>query len=87
MDIVITARIPQEVKEFAVLKLREMGSSPTELINAAFDYFLATGKLPDPHQVSGPECITLTPEQINELRLRFDQTTCTIPDSYWNERS
>ena len=46
MDAMVTARVPVEVKERVGSILREMGSSPTELVNAAYDYVLKYGKLP-----------------------------------------
>ena len=65
----VTARVPVEVKERVGSILREIGSSPTELVNAAYDYVLRYGKLPDIER-EDPLVIRLTPEQVEELRLR-----------------
>ena len=46
MDSVVTARVPAEIKRQAADVLSQMGSSTTKLINAAFEYLLATGELP-----------------------------------------
>lgn len=35
MHAVVTARVPQEIRDQVHSKLRDIGSSPTELINAA----------------------------------------------------
>lgn len=51
MDAIVTARIPVEVKEQGNAILREIGSSPTRLINAAYRYLLATHELPSPRVV------------------------------------
>ncbi len=65
----VTARVPVEVKERVGSILREMGSSPTELVNAAYDYVLKYGKLPDVER-EDPLVIRLTPEQVSQLRSR-----------------
>lgn len=69
MDAMVTARVPVEVKERVGSILREMGSSPTELVNAAYDYVLKYGKLPDVER-EDPLVIRLTPEQVSQLRSR-----------------
>lgn len=69
MDAMVTARVPVEVKERVGSVLREMGSSPTELVNAAYDYVLKYGKLPDVER-EDPLVIRLTPEQVSQLRSR-----------------
>lgn len=69
MDAMVTARVPVEVKERVGSILREMGSSPTELVNAAYDYVLKCGKLPDVER-EDPLVIRLTPEQVSQLRSR-----------------
>ena len=69
MDAMVTARVPVEVKERVGSILRDMGSSPTELVNAAYDYVLKYGKLPDVER-EDPLVIRLTPEQVSQLRSR-----------------
>lgn len=46
MNAIVTARVPVEVKNQVSQILADLGSSPTELINSAYDYVLAHGKLP-----------------------------------------
>lgn len=84
MDAMVTARVPVEVKERVSAKLREAGSSPTELVNAAFEYYLHCGELPQAYTDVGPVCITLTPEQVEQLVWRARHATCKAPDAFWD---
>ena len=53
MDAMVSARVPVEIKKRGDSKLREIGSSATELINAAYDYVIKCGKLPGVETVAG----------------------------------
>lgn len=55
MDAMVTARVPIEIKRQADARLKEMGSSTTELINAAYRYVLAQGQLPIPKEAAVPD--------------------------------
>ena len=46
MDAIVTARVPVAVKEQVGNLLREMGSTPSQLVNAAYEYVLAERELP-----------------------------------------
>ena len=46
MDAMVSARVPVEVKKQGDRKLKEIGSSATELVNAAYSYLIETGELP-----------------------------------------
>ena len=48
MDPVVTARVPEGVRSRGVDVLREIGSTTSELINAAFDYVIQERELPRP---------------------------------------
>ena len=50
MDSIVTARIPVEVKNQVSEVLESLGSNTTQLINAAFEYVLVTGRLPDAYE-------------------------------------
>ena len=50
MDSIVTARVPVEVKNQVSEVLESLGLNTTKLINAAFEYVLVTGKLPDAHE-------------------------------------
>lgn len=83
MHAMVTARVPQEIRDQVNAQLRAIGSSPTELVNAAYDYVLKTGKLPDPNDDDAPLCITLTEAQEHELRFRLQHVTRAVPPSFW----
>ena len=80
------ARVPVEIRGAGQAKRRSIGSSPTELVNAAYDYVLATGELPDAQRGESPLRITLTDAQANELRFRLRQATRPVPASFWEAR-
>ena len=46
MNAMVSARVPVEIKRQGDAKLREMGSSVTELVNAAYGYVIKHGALP-----------------------------------------
>lgn len=45
-DVLVSARISQAKKDAAQSVLRSIGSTTSELINNAFDYVVANGRLP-----------------------------------------
>lgn len=47
MDVIVAARVPVEIREQANGVLASMGKTPTQLINAAYQYVLKTGELPE----------------------------------------
>lgn len=55
MNAMVSARVPVEIKRQGDLKLKEIGSSATELVNAAYLYVLKHGRLPldEPQGVAG----------------------------------
>ena len=81
MHAMVTARVPLEIRDQVNAKLRSIGSSPTELVNAAYDY-----ELPDAQRGESPLRITLTDAQANELRFRLRQATRPVPASFWEAR-
>ena len=87
MHAMVTARVPLEIRDQVNPQLRDIGSSPTELVNAAYDYVLKTGELPDENRADAPLRITLTDAQANELRFRLRHATCPVPDSFWEDQA
>ena len=83
MHAMVTARVPVEIRDQVNAQLRSIGSSPTELVNAAYDYVLRTGHLPDPQPSEQPLRITLTDAQVNELRFRLRHATRSVPATFW----
>ena len=45
-DSIVTARVPIEIKEQGNAILKKIGSSPSEMINAAYRYVLSNEQLP-----------------------------------------
>lgn len=84
MDGMVTARVPIEVKERVNALLRERGSSPTELVNAAYAYYLSCGELPQAPGEAVPTRVALTRDQARDLRARLAAARCPLPASYWS---
>ena len=70
MDAIVTARVPAEVKEQGGKILREIGATPTQLVNAAYAYLLAERRLPREEGAATPEPghRALTPAQRERIR-------------------
>ena len=49
MDAIVSARVPIALKERGNGILHDIGSTPTQLINAAYQFILAEHELPKPH--------------------------------------
>ena len=86
-DSIVTARVPSEIKEQGNAVLKSIGSSPTELVNSAYEYVLAEGKLPKPRSDVAPQRIVLSDEQKRILRERREKIVCKVPESYWQGKS
>lgn len=91
MDSIVTARIPVEVKNQVSEILELLGSNTTQLINAAFEYVLVTGRLPDAHESASLESSAKGPSrQLSEkdkeqLASLFGKISVPAPASFWNE--
>lgn len=91
MDSIVTARVPVEVKNQVSGVLESLGSNTTKLINAAFDYVLVTGKLPDTNEPiqserSQKETVRkLSEKDKKELTELFGKISIPAPASFWNE--
>ena len=46
MDAIVTARVPVELKERGNSVLKQIGATPTQLVNAAYDFLLKEQRLP-----------------------------------------
>ncbi len=82
MDTTVSARIPVEVKKQADKKLRDMGSSPTELINAAYRYVLKENRLPvaSAKATAGKRKRSLNKEQQRQLKEFLAKATFAVPE-------
>lgn len=69
MDATVSARIPVAVKERGNAILKEIGATPSQLINAAYDYLLANHELPksDGAPATRKAHRVLTKAQIEEI--------------------
>ena len=91
MDSIVTARIPVEVKNQVSEILESLGSNTTQLINAAFEYVLVTGKLPDAHEGASLESSAkgssrqLSEKDKEELASLFGKISVPAPASFWND--
>ena len=91
MDSIVTARIPVEVKNQVSEVLESLGSNTTKLINAAFEYVLVTGKLPDAHESTTLEASAkrssrqLSEKDKEELSVLFGKISVPAPASFWND--
>lgn len=71
MDAVVTARVPVALKERGNEVLREIGCTPTQLINAAYEFVLAERDLPKAHHAilgTDKEQRTLTVDQQAKIK-------------------
>ena len=91
MDSIVTARIPVEVKNQVSEVLESLGSNTTQLINAAFEYVLVTGKLPDAREESSLESSSkgvsrqLSEKDKEELASLFGKISVPAPASFRND--
>ena len=91
MDNIVTARIPVEVKNQVTEVLESLGSNTTQLINAAFEYVLMTGKLPDAHEGASLESSAkgssrqLSEKDKEQLASLFGKISVPAPASFWND--
>lgn len=74
MDSFVSARVPSEKKTQVNSILREIGSTQTDLVNAAYDYVLAYGKLPSVSKAE-PGLRRLGPAEREAVRQWMAQTT------------
>ena len=75
MDAMVTARVPVEIKKQGDRKLKQMGSSATELINDAYRYVIEHGALPCDRDANreekGPRTKTLTGDAAREFHEKW----------------
>ena len=83
MDTTVSARVPIEIKKQADKKLRSLGASTTDLINAAFRYLLAENELPGVRSGGkrGANERVLSEEQRSYLQEFIAATSFEVDDS------
>lgn len=78
MSKMVSARVPDALYEQGALQLSTLGSSTSELINAAFEYLLQEHRLPTPpHSVISSKR-RLPPEQAQRLKELLDACTLDV---------
>lgn len=77
MSKMVSARIPDAVYDQVNSQLRSLGFSPSELINAAFEYFLSERKMPESSQSPAGQR-KLGKEDVERLRKFIQSSTLNI---------
>lgn len=88
-DAIVTARVPLEVKEQGNAVLRKIGSTPTELVNAAYRYVLDHEALPQAEpslEEAAERHRALSPERKAQIKAFVERTTLQAPAS-WEHKS
>lgn len=85
MDTTASARVPVEVKRQGDAVLRGLGSSPTELINAAYAYVIECGSLPRPPRAKPTDTRGLSKARQAELRSFLERSSASAPDAFWRD--
>jgi antitoxin component of RelBE/YafQ-DinJ toxin-antitoxin module len=85
-NVTVSARIPVEIHDQGNARLKRIGATPTQLINAAYSYVLKTGKLPELNASTGAstKASAAVPNQaqIDRLRALVNNTTLNLPEEY-----
>ena len=87
MDPMVSARVPAELRDQVNSRLREIGSTPTELINRAYRAFLETGTLPGSSADARPGKRAFDESALRDVRRSIEATTFAVPESYFAGRS
>ncbi len=87
MDPMVSARVPAELRDQVNDELRNIGSSPTELINKAYEFFLNTKTLPDTGKRLASGHRKLNDAQIKELKLSLEESSAKVPESYFRGKT
>ncbi len=95
MNDMVTARVPSEIKRQGNSVLKQIGATATQLVNAAYEYVIAEGRLPSPRKAIDAETIpdnavlqtrTLPPSATAELSASLAASTFEVPASFWGGR-
>ena len=85
MDSTVSARVPVEIKRQTDGVLKQLGSSTTELINAAYRYVLAYGKLPlaeSEEKPENPQVKALVGDAARDFTSQWQVRSVLEPQSY-----
>lgn len=96
---IVTARVPSEIRRQGNEALRALGATPTQLINAAYEYVIEHGSLPSRRcsqetsegnsgsSLDGVVRRVLDADAARELGDLIAGSTFDIPESFWGGRS
>lgn len=80
MDPMVSARVPLELRDQVNEGLRAIGSTPTELINSAYQYFLEHKMLPSDLKTPTRGKKRLSVEQMQDLAQSIETTTLQVEE-------
>ena len=86
MDPVVTARVPKGVRDRGVEVLKSIGSTTSELVNAAFDYVIQAKELPRFEQEKRGGVRVPSKEQAEELSAFMRSVKVDVPAA-WDDAS
>ena len=87
MDPIASARVPAEIKRQGDDKLKKLGATTTELINAAYQYLLEVGSLPSARvEAEDQGNRHLSADQLADFRAFMAKTSLKPPAS-WEGKS
>ena len=90
MDSIVTARVPVEIKEQGNEVLARMGSTPTQLVNSAYEYVLRHGELPagkNEHQTRVSEHKVLSQDRARKIHTVLRKSSFSVSETYWNGKT
>lgn len=79
-DVIVAARVPEEIKEKGNAVLAKIGATPTQLINDAYRYVLEFGQLPCGSTKPSPGKRSLSAKQINAISSQLSSMVVTSYD-------
>lgn len=80
MDPMVSARVPLELRDQVNEGLRAIGSTPTELINSAYQYFLEHKMLPSDLKTPTRGKKRLSVEKMQDLAQSIETTTLQVEE-------
>ena len=81
MMVTVTARVPAEIRRQGNAVLEQLNATPTELIRAAYEYVLATGRIPVAKDSAGRDASELPVEKQRKLAEMIAGTTFDVSPS------
>ena len=87
MDPMVSARVPIGLRDAVNEQLKAAGSSPTALINSAYEYFLETKELPKSKQTPKAGSRVVTPAIKQEVDSFLDAIYLSLPADIFEEKT